>query len=337
MSWLPANDPILGDKQACDAIELVIVPRARDLGGLRGAAGPAHGQRQMVGPFIFFDQFGPAEFLARPGHGRAPAPAYRARNGHLPLRRRILHRDSLGTFRAIRPAPQPDDRRARHRPFGAHRPGRARAAGRSCRHPELGRPAAHARGRATPAFLHYAAGPLPIVEDSGVTRAAHRRAGARPTSPVEHAMAMILRRVEARAGASCRSTRSRGARRSTRSSRRDRDRRRPFRARATARFPARRPHYRPAASRARVMLLGGDADGRTTLHLVELRLIAARSGSSRPRPTGGPARFDTRAGRDRVHPAPGAGVRRWPPTRELAGLRPIYPVNDESRSSGARL
>ncbi len=33
MSWLPDKDPVLGDKPSCDALELVIVPRARDLGG----------------------------------------------------------------------------------------------------------------------------------------------------------------------------------------------------------------------------------------------------------------------------------------------------------------
>jgi hypothetical protein len=32
MSWQPANDPKPGDKLACDAIDIVIVPRARDLG-----------------------------------------------------------------------------------------------------------------------------------------------------------------------------------------------------------------------------------------------------------------------------------------------------------------
>ena len=32
MSWMPATDPLLGDKRSCDALELVIVPRVRDLG-----------------------------------------------------------------------------------------------------------------------------------------------------------------------------------------------------------------------------------------------------------------------------------------------------------------
>ena len=32
MSWMPSADPILGDKKSCDALELVVVPRVRDLG-----------------------------------------------------------------------------------------------------------------------------------------------------------------------------------------------------------------------------------------------------------------------------------------------------------------
>jgi hypothetical protein len=32
MSWMPAQEPILGDKRACDALDLIIVPRLRDLG-----------------------------------------------------------------------------------------------------------------------------------------------------------------------------------------------------------------------------------------------------------------------------------------------------------------
>ena len=32
MSWMPSNDPVLGDPLSCDALELVIVPRTRDLG-----------------------------------------------------------------------------------------------------------------------------------------------------------------------------------------------------------------------------------------------------------------------------------------------------------------
>jgi hypothetical protein len=33
VSWMPAQEPILGDKRSCDALDLIIVPRVRDLGG----------------------------------------------------------------------------------------------------------------------------------------------------------------------------------------------------------------------------------------------------------------------------------------------------------------
>jgi redox-sensitive bicupin YhaK (pirin superfamily) len=44
-------------------IETVIVPRAHDLGGFEVRRALPARERQMVGPFIFFDQMGPGEFL----------------------------------------------------------------------------------------------------------------------------------------------------------------------------------------------------------------------------------------------------------------------------------
>ena len=70
MSWMPSNDPILGDPQTCDALDLVIVPRTRDLGdGFAVRRALPHGKRQMVGPFIFFDHFGPVQFVSGQGMG----------------------------------------------------------------------------------------------------------------------------------------------------------------------------------------------------------------------------------------------------------------------------
>lgn len=67
MSWQPAIDPRPGDTFACDAIDMVIVPRARDLGSFSVTAALPSAQRQMVGRFIFFDQMGLAEFLLGAG------------------------------------------------------------------------------------------------------------------------------------------------------------------------------------------------------------------------------------------------------------------------------
>ena len=74
MSWMPAQEPILGDKRTCDALDLIIVPRVRDLGGFSVHRALPHAKRRMVGPFIFFDQMGPAQLIAGQGRTFARIP-----------------------------------------------------------------------------------------------------------------------------------------------------------------------------------------------------------------------------------------------------------------------
>jgi hypothetical protein len=74
MSWMPDQDPVLGDKRFCDALDLVIVPRTRDIGGFEVRRALPHGKRHMVGPFIFFDQMGPVQFIAGAGMDVRPHP-----------------------------------------------------------------------------------------------------------------------------------------------------------------------------------------------------------------------------------------------------------------------
>ena len=80
------------------------MPRARDLGGFEVRRALPAAERQMVGPFIFFDQMGPAEFLIGHGHRRAPAPAHRPRHRDLPVRRRD-HAPRQPRHRACRSGP----------------------------------------------------------------------------------------------------------------------------------------------------------------------------------------------------------------------------------------
>ncbi|TQI76172.1 hypothetical protein FHT98_3964 [Bosea sp. AK1] len=103
MSQLPADDPVLGDARSCEAIEKVIVPRSHDLGGFQvRRALPAIGQR-MVGPFIFFDQMGPAEFHLGEGLDVRPHPHIGLSTVTYLFDGEIMHRDSLGTALAIKP------------------------------------------------------------------------------------------------------------------------------------------------------------------------------------------------------------------------------------------
>jgi redox-sensitive bicupin YhaK (pirin superfamily) len=103
MSWQPCDDPRPGDRRACDLIDIVIVPRARDLGGFEVRRALPSPQRQMIGPFIFFDQMGPAEFLLGQGMDVRPHPHIGLSTVTYLFAGEVTHRDSLGTELAIRP------------------------------------------------------------------------------------------------------------------------------------------------------------------------------------------------------------------------------------------
>ncbi len=103
MSWSPADDPTLGDAFSCDAIETVIVPRAVDLGEMTVRRALPSKKAQMIGPFIFFDQMGPAEFLTDEGIDVRPHPHINLATVTYLFDGEIMHRDSLGTEMAIHP------------------------------------------------------------------------------------------------------------------------------------------------------------------------------------------------------------------------------------------
>lgn len=67
MSWNPALESGLPEDVGLGAIETLVVPRSRDLGGFEVRRALPTPRRQMVGPFIIFDQAGPAELLTGQG------------------------------------------------------------------------------------------------------------------------------------------------------------------------------------------------------------------------------------------------------------------------------
>ena len=103
MSWSPLLDPQFPSGDAVDAIETVIVPRARDLGGFEVRRALPAPKRQMVGPFIFFDQMGPAELLPTRGLDVRPHPHIGLATISYLFQGRMHHRDSLGTDSWIEP------------------------------------------------------------------------------------------------------------------------------------------------------------------------------------------------------------------------------------------
>lgn len=103
MSWMPDLEPKCPSAGSLNGIEALIVPRARDLGGFEVRRALPAPKRQMVGPFIFFDQMGPVEFLEDEGIDVRPHPHIGLATVTYLYQGEFQHRDSLGTNQIIRP------------------------------------------------------------------------------------------------------------------------------------------------------------------------------------------------------------------------------------------
>jgi redox-sensitive bicupin YhaK (pirin superfamily) len=185
MSWMPSTDPVLGDKRSCDALELVIAPRVRDLGdGFSVRRALPHGKRQMVGPFIFFDQMGPVQFMAGQGLDVRPHPHIGLATVTYLFDGRVMHRDSEGNALEITPGAM-----------------NLMTAGRGIAHSERSPPGARqgregmfgiqswialpqAHEEIAPSFQHFDAASLPLIEDGGVRARVIAGSAFGKTSPV---------------------------------------------------------------------------------------------------------------------------------------------------------
>jgi redox-sensitive bicupin YhaK (pirin superfamily) len=182
MSWQPADDP------ACpappDGVELVLLPRAHDIGGFEVRRALPAKERQMVGPFIFFDQMGPGEFLVGRGLDVRPHPHIGLSTVTYLFNGEILHRDSLGSQQPIVPGDV-----------------NWMTAGRGIAHSERTDQVLRSHSNrlfgiqswvalpkdaeeTAPDFVHHPAASLPLIEDGGVRLRLIAGAGWGLTAPV---------------------------------------------------------------------------------------------------------------------------------------------------------
>ena len=103
MTWIPHLDTDFPDASTADSVEMVIVPRARDIGAFEVRRALPTKQRQMVGPFIFFDQMGPAEFLHYADADVRPHPHIGLSTVTYLFDGEMRHRDSTGVDQTITP------------------------------------------------------------------------------------------------------------------------------------------------------------------------------------------------------------------------------------------
>ncbi|MEA3035177.1 MAG: hypothetical protein QOH04_936 [Sphingomonadales bacterium] len=88
---------------ADDLILQTLLPTTHDLGGFKVYRTLPHRERTTVGPFIFFDQMGPARLDPGKGIDVRPHPHINLATVTYLFAGAIDHRDSLGTFATIEP------------------------------------------------------------------------------------------------------------------------------------------------------------------------------------------------------------------------------------------
>ncbi len=167
MSWQSAEEPEAKTPPACKALQSVIVPRPRDIGGFEVRRVLPASERRSVGPFVFFDQMGPAELEPGQGIDVRPHPHIGLATVTYLFAGTIVHRDSLGTVQSIEPGEVNWMTAGR----GIVHSERSDAELRKTRQKLYGiqiwvaLPKQHEETE--PDFAHYAAESLPLIEDDG--------------------------------------------------------------------------------------------------------------------------------------------------------------------------
>ncbi len=85
------------------SIDQLLEPEVKDLGGFEVRRSLPHADRQMVGPFIFFDHLGPATFAPNQAIDVRPHPHINLATVTYLFEGVLMHRDSLNTVQEIRP------------------------------------------------------------------------------------------------------------------------------------------------------------------------------------------------------------------------------------------
>ena len=168
MSWSPCPDPTPGDAASVDAVETLIVPRAVDLGEMEVRRALPSVKRQMVGPFIFFDQMGPAEFLTDQGIDVRPHPHINLATVTYLFEGEIVHRDSLGTDMTITPGAVNWMRAGRGIVHSERTSEKRRTDGQRLFGLQTWVALPEDQEESEADFIHHGADDLPLIEDNGV-------------------------------------------------------------------------------------------------------------------------------------------------------------------------
>ena len=150
-----------------DLIIQTITPTTHDLGGFKVHRTLPSRPRTMVGPFIFFDQMGPAQLAVGEGIDVRPHPHINLATVTYLFAGAIDHRDSIGTFATIEPGAVNLMTAGHGIAHSERSPATERAAGPELSGIQTWLALPEANEEMDPAFEHVARGDLPVVDAGG--------------------------------------------------------------------------------------------------------------------------------------------------------------------------
>lgn len=152
-----------------DLIDRIITPTTHDLGGFKVHRTLPSKPHQMVGPFIFFDQMGPAHLDIGTGIDVRPHPHINLATVTYLFAGAIDHRDSIGTFARIEPGAVNLMTAGHGIAHSERSPGDERAHGPELSGIQTWIAMPEDKEEIDPAFEHVAKAELPLIEAHGAT------------------------------------------------------------------------------------------------------------------------------------------------------------------------
>ena len=202
MSWQSAEEPQTTASPRCKALAAVIAPRPRDIGGFEVRRLLPSMERRSVGPFVFFDQMGPAELLPGSGIDVRPHPHIGLATVTYLFAGNIVHRDSLGTVQAIEPGAVNWMTAGRGIAHSERSDGELRKKRQSLYGIQIWVALPKTLEEAAPEFSHYPAASLPVVEGDGKIVRVIAGSAYGKTSPVKTPSSLFYADAKLQPGAS---------------------------------------------------------------------------------------------------------------------------------------
>jgi len=169
MSLHEAPEGVVAQVPDCDPVLRSIVPKPRDIGAFEVRRVLPAIEQRSVGPFVFFDQMGPTAFQNDEFLDVRPHPHIGLSTITWMIEGEILHRDSLGYVKVIRPGEVNWMTAGSGIVHSERTPPEGRVNGARVYGIQTWIALPRSQEEIAPSFQHYAAGDIPWIRQDGAT------------------------------------------------------------------------------------------------------------------------------------------------------------------------